>query len=372
MKFTIEKNAFQKAVSMVEGIIPARDIRSVISNILIEAHKDKIVLTATDLEMGIKTSVPAKIESQGTITLPARKLIQVVKEYNCSELHFESDEEYKITLKDADQGNRGTRTTLMGASSEEYPVIPTLADSKYINFAPSIVRDMIRKTSYAIAEEDSRYVFNGLYIINKDKMVSFVGTDGRRLSKISREFPDPLPFEEGIILPGKAVKEVQKHLDSDESGMIAFEAKDRRVYFRLGGVDLICKLIDGQFPDYEQVIPKKLEYKISVVRNEFEQKIRQVSVMAAEPSKQIRFSYAADGLTFLATTPDLGDSQAFLACEYSGEEMTIAFNSSYVLDIIKSLTASDIQIGFSSPSSPAVVLDPEDKDFISVIMPMKL
>ncbi|MDH5657367.1 MAG: DNA polymerase III subunit beta, partial [Spirochaetia bacterium] len=201
--------------------------------------------------------------------------------------------------------------------------------------------------------------------------VTFVGTDGRRLSKITREFPDILPFEKGIILPGKAVKEIQKLLDSGEIGKIAFEPRDRRVYFRIGDVDLICKLIDGQYPDYEQVIPKKVEQTLKLNRNQFEQSIRQVAVMAAEPSRQVKFIFN-DGLILNATTPDLGDSQAYVQCEYSNEEITIAFNSGYLTDIIKSLNSDQIVLGFSSSSSPAVIKDPDDGDFISVIMPMKI
>jgi len=372
MKFKVDKGIFQKAISTVEGIIPARDIRSVISNVLIETQGDKIVLTATDLEMGIKTSVPAVISEKGSTTLPARKLIQVIREYNCPEINFSSNDEHKIILQDASGDTKAAKTTIMGSSSEDYPVIPTLSDEKYLNFPPAVSMEMIRKTSYAVAEEDSRYVFNGLYISNKDKNVTFVGTDGRRLSRISREFPDTLPFEKGIILPGKAVKEIQKLLDSGETGMIAFEARDRRVYFRIGDVDLICKLIDGQYPDYEQVIPKKVDHTVKLSRVELEQAIRQVAVMAAEPSRQVRFAFNSEGITFNATTPDLGESQAYMPCEYSGEEVMIAFNSGYVIDIIKSLNTEQISLGFSSASSPATLKDPDDKDFISVIMPMKI
>ncbi|MDH5656303.1 MAG: DNA polymerase III subunit beta, partial [Spirochaetia bacterium] len=172
MKFKVDKGTLQKAVSTVEGIIPARDIRSVISNILLEAEGDKIVITATDLEMGIKTSIPADISEKGVITIPAKKLSQVIREYNCAEINIFSDDENKITIQDASGETRAAKTTIMGSPSDDYPVIPTLSDSKYLNFPPAVTMEMIRKTSYSVAEEDSRYVFNGLYIINTGNKVT--------------------------------------------------------------------------------------------------------------------------------------------------------------------------------------------------------
>ena len=371
MKFKVDRQELHKAIGKVEGIISAREIRSVISNILVEAEGDKIVLTTTDLELGIKTSVKVEIERPGTITLPAKKLSQAIREFRGTEIILEADPDYKVTIQDP-SGVSKAQITLMGASSEEYPVIPTLPDKRYVSFPTGDSLEMIRKTSHSIAEEDARYVFNGLYIINTDNKVSFVGTDGRRLSRIERQFPETLPFTEGIILPNKAVRELHKLLDSSVEGKVAYEEKDRRIYFRLGDVDLISKLIEGQYPDYEQVIPKKLEFKLQLNRGGLENSLRQVSVMAAEPSRQVRLNFTSSGINISASTPDLGEARDNIESDYKGEELTIAFNSNYVMEVIRGLPVDDIVIGFSSPSAPVVILDPKDDNYISVIMPMKL
>ncbi|MCP5482260.1 MAG: DNA polymerase III subunit beta [Spirochaetales bacterium] len=371
MKFQVDRQSFHKAINTVESIIPAREIRSIISNILIEAEGNRITLTATDLEIGIKTSIEVEPGRAGSLTLPAKKLSQAVREFRGSTISFEADDSNHIVLQDA-SGKSRARIMLMGTPSDEYPVIPTLPESNYTKIPVAVCQEMIRKTSYAMAEEDARYVFNGLYIKNDGKTVTFVSTDGRRLSRIKREFPEKLPLSGGVIIPNKAVRELQKLLDSDQEGKLAFEERDRRVYLRIGAVDLISKLIDGQFPDYEQVIPAKVSHEVAVERQTIENSLRQVSVMAAEPSRQVRLTFASDGLSIAAQTPDIGEAQDTFEIDYSGEEVTIAFNSNYLMDVIKVVSSQDLRVGFSSGSAPAIVKDPEDMDFIAVIMPMKL
>lgn len=371
MRFTVDKQAFHKAISVVENIISAREIRSVISNIHLEASDNKLILTTTDLEIGMKTRLDANVEQPGAITLPAKKLSQSVREFRGSKILFESDSEEKVNIQDP-TGTSRARFTLMGAPADEYPGISALSEENYSTFPTAVFQQMVKLTGHSIAEEDARYVFNGLYIVNDGSIVSFVGTDGRRLSKIDRDITETLPFVEGVILPNKAVREVQKLFDGGETGQIAFDENDRRVHFRIGDVDLISKLIDGQFPDYHQVIPKKLTYHLTLDRSAFENSLRQVAVMAAEPSRQVRVTFSPGNLGIQASTPDIGEAQDSLNVDYSGEEMTIAFNSNYLLDVIKVIDAEEITLGFSSPSAPAVIMNPKDENFVSVIMPMKL
>ena len=371
MKFQVDRAEFQKAISRVEGIISAREIRSVISNILVEAQDGKVTLTTTDLEIGIKTSLTGQVQEPGAITLPAKKLSQTVREFRSENMQFNAEADNRIMLMDAG-GQSRAHITLIGAPADEYPRIPSLPDKKFTPFPAGVALEMMKKTGYAVAEEDARYVFNGLYIINKGTRVAFVGTDGRRLSKVERDFPEEPPFASGIILPNKAVKELQKLLDSGADGRVAHDEKERRVYFRLGDVDLITKLIEGQYPDYQQVIPRKLDTELVFNRVNFEHSLRTVSVMASETSRQVRFTFSGDGLRLSSQTPDLGEAYDTLDVPYTGEEMTIAFNSHYVMDIIRVLDTEEIRLSFSNPSAPAVIRDPGDQEFVAVIMPMKI
>lgn len=371
MKFQVDRQDFHKAISKVEGIISAREIRSVISNILLEAADGKLTLTTTDLEIGIKTSINADVKQSGTITLPAKKLSQTVRELRSEQISFVVQAEHQVELMDAG-GKSQAHIIVIGAPADEYPRIPTLPDRKFTPFPAGTAHEMIRKTGYAVAEEDARYVFNGLYIVSKGKQVSFVGTDGRRLSKVEREFTEEPPLADGLIVPNKAVRELQKLLDSGADGKVAYDEKERRLYFRLGEVDLITKLIEGQYPDFAQVIPKKLDSEVVIDRAAFENSLRTVSVMAAETSRQVRFTFSAGSLRLSASTPDLGESHDTIALDYKGDEVTIAFNSGYVMDILRVLTTQELRLAFSSPSAPAVIRDPQDDHFIAVIMPMKI
>ncbi len=371
MKFQVHRSDFQKAISRVDGIISAREIRSVISNILIEADEGRIILTTTDLEIGIKTSLPAQVEKPGEVTVPAKKLSQAIREFRSEEIRFAMDDDHRIDLFGVGEKSKA-HITLIGAPADEYPRIPTLPDKKFTPFPAGVAQEMIRKTGYAVAEEDARYVFNGLYVVSQGKRVAFVGTDGRRLSKVEREFAEEPPFSGGIILPNKAVRELHKLLDSGSDGRVAHDDKERRVHFRLGDVDLITKLIEGQYPDYQQVIPRRLENDLNLNRSDFEHSLRTVAVMASETSRQVRFSFQSGLLRLDASTPDVGESHDVIEIPYSGEPVTIAFNSGYIMDILRVLDSEEIRFSFTGPSAPAVIRDPKDDQFVAVIMPMKI
>ncbi|MCE9597718.1 MAG: DNA polymerase III subunit beta [Spirochaetia bacterium] len=370
MKFTVDRQQFLKAITTVDGIIPSREIRSVYSNVLIEADKGNAVLTTTDLEIGLKTSIPIQMDKKGSTTVPAKKLTQVIGAMDGDSIEISVDDD-KINIY-APQARTKPKVHLVTSPASDYPASTSAPESSFVSFPAAVLREMITKTFYAMAQDDSRYVFNGLYLKVVKNTLIIVATDGRRLSKIERELPNALPFKEGIILPAKAVKELVRLLDASEEAALAFDEKEKRVHIRVGRVDLVCKLIDGNFPDYEQVIPKKLDHKIKINRIELEKAMRQAASVAIEPARQVRMSFTSGNVGFQASTPDLGGSESSLDCEYGGPEMVIGFNSVYIMDVLKVLASDDVQLGFSSPSSPSVVSDPADPDFLAVVMPMKI
>lgn len=369
MRCKIDRQVFHKAIAVVETIIPAREIRSVISNILIEAKDNRISLTATDLDLAIRTSIAAEIETEGIIAIPAKKLSQSVREFRGSIIDISVAEDKKIQIIDG-SGNSNTKIQLMGNPADEFPALPVSADAKFTSLPAAVISEMIRKTIYSIAEEEPRYIFKGLYLEGNSDKTTMVGTDGRRLARIHRDFGQT-PFSDGVILPAKGVKELIKHLDSEDIEL-ALDQKERRIHFRTGSVDLICKLIDGQFPDYRQVIPKKVDYRVEINRQGLESALRQVSIMAAEPSRQVIFHFTPGTLTISAQTPDVGDAEDSIEVDYQGEEIKVAFNSYYILDVLRVLDTEIVVLGFSSPAAPAIIEDQKDPDFVSVVMPMKL
>lgn len=370
MKFKADTHALHKAISRIEGIISARELRSIISSLLVVAEKDKLILTATDLDVSMRTQLPAEVSETGKIAVPAKKLGQLLRETNVEMVELSSDSQHKIQLTDA-TGTRGVKISLMGSPAEEFPVTPGVDDKKYRDLPAAVFLDMLRKTSYAAAEDDARYVFNGVYLLNESGKLTMVATDGRRLTRISRDIELP-EMEAGIIVPVKAIREITRLLGSSDTGSIAYDKKEHRLHFKIGDVELITKLVDGTFPDYKQVIPKKLDFKVEIDRESLKKSLRQAAVLAAEPTRQVKLQYSPSVVMVSASTPDVGDVNDTLPCDYSGEETTIAFNSNYLLDVINIISSDTVKTGFSTPSAPTVIMDPSDEDFIAVVMPMKI
>ncbi len=370
MKFAVDRQQFLKAITTVDGIIPSREIRSVYSNVLIEADKGEAVFTTTDLEIALKTTLPITLEKKGSTTVPAKKLTQVIGNLDGDTIDV-SVEGGELVIVSPNAKTR-PRMHLVTSPASDYPPTASAPESSFVDFSPAVLREMILRTHYSMAQDDSRYVFNGIFLKSVKNSLIVVATDGRRLSKVSREFSSPLPFKDGAILPAKAVKELVRLMDAGEEARLSFDEKDKRVHFRIGRVDLVTKLIDGSFPDYEQVIPRKLDHKIRINRVDLERAIRQTAIVAIEPARQIRFAFSEGSLGFQASTPDLGGAESALDCEYNGPDMVIGFNSVYLMDVLKVIPGDDVMLGFSSPQSPCTIGDPADPDFLAVVMPMKI
>ena len=373
MEIKVKKNHFLKGLSKVENIISVREIRSAISNVLIEAKDDNVTLTASDFEITISTIMPAEIIKTGTIAIPARKLNQIISELQAEDISLSVTENNNIKINSASK-ETNSRFSIMGFSAEDYPVMPSIPNDNYKEIPKDIVIEMFNHVAYAMAKEDARYVFNGLYIMPEGKVCNFIATDGRRLSLIRKEFPLETPIiEEAIILPHKTVREIQKLSDEDGDLSLAYDKLDKRPYFKLGNTTITSKLIDGNFPDHKQVIPQRIEHNILINKEAFENCIRQVAVMATEPTRQIRFNFEKNRLYLHASTPDLGEADNNLEIDYDSEEkIETAFNSRYIMDVLKVVETENIVFGISSSASPASIQKPGDKDFMAIIMPMKI
>ncbi len=372
MKFKVDKRTFSRAISQVENVISPREIRMIVSNVLIEAKDNYVYLTSTDLEISIRAKFAAEVITEGSSTLLARKLSQVTREFMGTELLFESSEDDRIVIKDA-SGERDARVTIMGASSQDYPVMGSLSEDSYQSFPLSVFLEMINKTEYAMAEDDARYVFNGIYLKSEKEITTFVATDGRRLALVERRFTMPAKAAEGVILPNKAVRELKKMMDIEGEGLVAYDEGEKSLCFRIGDVDLVTRLIDGQFPDYTQVIPSEIEYNVKIERENLEKSLRLAATMAAEPSLQVRITFQSGKMVISSSTPDLGDASDTLPTEeYEGEEVSIAFNSKYLLEVVRAIKEETVIIRFHTPSAPVMICDPKDEHFTAVVMPMKI
>jgi DNA polymerase-3 subunit beta len=369
MKIIVNKAEFQKSITKIEGIISSRELKSQLSNILFEADHDTLKLTATDLEVFLKTIIECNVHEPGEITLPARKISQITKTIRGDEVELSSNESFETVILDK-SGVSNARFAILGLPKSEFPTIPKIDEESLIEFPNSIFLDMLKQTSYAIAEEDSRFVFNGLYLVSEGPNVTLVATDGKRMSKIEREFSTELLFKDGIIIPFKAIREIQKILDSGGNAKLALIGN--QLFIQCGDVELLCNLIEGQFPNYNQVIPKEFGFEAVIDREALFNSIKSVSVLANEQSKQIRFSFDKNKLTIVAHTPEVGEADDYLSCEYDGDALNIGFNFSYILDAIQNIPDEKLKLGINSETAPLVIQNNNDDNFVAVIMPMKL
>ncbi|MBP9887818.1 MAG: DNA polymerase III subunit beta [Leptospiraceae bacterium] len=373
MKFKVKTSDFQKAISSVEGVITVREIKSILSNIKVEAEDGKVFLSATDLEISIKTSVSADTLEPGMTSIPAKQLSNTFKTINFPEAliaHNPDAEGTVSTIITDSEKKKDFKMNINGIEGEEIKTISKVDDSLVVDFPCFTISEMIKKTSYSVALEDTRFVFNGLYVTSSEGKISFVGTDGRRLAKIDRVIPNSLPFSKGVIIPHKAIKEIMKMIDSNESGKIGIV--ENQIYLKIGNVELLCKLIDGNYPDYEAVIPKESKNSVRINKDELQVALRQALIAAEEPSRQIRMTFSENLLHINSSTPGSTEVNVSIPVDYKGEETSIAFKGDYLADVIKSIDDPEIIMEFSSSNSPAVFKDPSDAQYISVIMPMKL
>jgi DNA polymerase-3 subunit beta len=374
MRFKVRTSDFQKAISTVEGVITVREVRSVLSNIKIEADKNRIYLSATDLEISIKTSIDAEILESGTTSIPAKQLSNTIKTINFSECEIIADPDKegsknKILITDS-EGKEDYQMYINGIEGEEIKTISKVEDQMVVDFPCIILSEMIRKTYYAVAVEDTRFVFNGIHLVSSEGKIILVGTDGRRLAKVERTIPNTLPFSKGIIIPHKAIKEILKMIDGNEVGKIGvFESQ---VYIKINNTEILCKLIDGNYPDYEAVIPKESKFSSKINKERLALKLKQAMVSAEEPTRQLRLSLENNNLHISSSTQGTQEANMSFPIEYTGDNLTIAFKGDYLQEVTRSIDDAEVILGFSSSSSPAVFKDPSDPQYIAVIMPMKI
>ncbi len=374
MEFIINKNELMKALSNITGFMSTREINQIISNVLLETEKGYLTITATDLEKSIRNKIPAEVFKEGSILLPGKKLSELVKGFRYEVLKFFVDESHRVIIKNGNEElekKYKTNIEIMGNSPEEFPIPFKVNNLEFFDIEPSLFMEMIQKVEYATAIDDPRVVFNGIFLEHKDDLLTIVATDGRRLSYIKRLEKDFLKGST-IIIPSRSVKEIIKILSNTNELKIAYNDKEKQIYLQSGDLYFSTRLVEGNFPDYRVVIPKDLSYKVTLNRQDFISAIRQAMVFAPEPNKQVQLHFKENLLMIVSSTPDLGKIEDGIDCEYQEKPIAIGFNANYLLDVLEALKSNEIEFHFKTPDSPSVILDPNDKDFLAIVMPMKI
>jgi DNA polymerase III subunit beta len=364
MEVHVDRDAFLKGLQMVHNVVEPRQTLPILANVLLESEGDTLRLTATDLEVGARVSVPAKVPSGGSITLSARKLLEIVKELPAATLSLKVQDNAWVALRCG-----GVSYKLVGLSAAEFPAVATGTAAAWITLDGKLLRDMLAQTIFAVSHDESRYALNGVLFAVQEREIRIVATDGHRLALAVRPLASAGGSASGIV-PRKAVQEIARIVGSGEDVQVAIS--ENQFILQMPNVLLMARLIEGTFPNYEQVVPKAHPHRIPVSRGVLTAALRRVSVLSEERTKPVKFTLSPGLLKLTAYSPDFGEAEEQIEVPYTGEEMTIGFNSRYVLDALGAQGAEQIVIELKDGLSPGIVKSFEDEGSLCVIMPMRI
>jgi DNA polymerase-3 subunit beta len=364
MKVIISRIELLALISKIQGVVPAKPPIPVLANVLIESQDDQIIFSVTDLTVSMRVFAPAKVLEEGAIALPARRFFQLIRELTAPqiEIHANSNETASI--------NAGTsRFKIQGMSKDEFPALPDFSDGKAFTIPNVKLKEMLSRTLFAAARDDSRQVLNGINLNLAQNQAIFIGTDGKRLARLMTPIESTIAHEGSYILPLKAVEEIIKLLDEKEvSSELTF--LDDKIAIEGDNITLFTKLIVGEYPDVTRVIPQKSEQSLSLHREELISLLRQVSLFTTDTSSSIRFTFQSGQLNLSAVSSELGEGNVTMPVNYSGPTLEIAFNPHYFLDILRHSKDEIISFDITDPYNPGLVTDSTNAQF--VIMPMRL
>ncbi|UCC39392.1 MAG: DNA polymerase III subunit beta [Candidatus Aminicenantes bacterium] len=366
MKFSTSKEGILEELQLLQGIVEKRNTMPILANILINVSKDEIELTGTDLEVGLRTHFPAKIEEEGSITISGKKLFEIVKSL---------PDEQNISFKEA--GDLTMEITagesefkVLCLPKEDYPQVPEPKFEKNIVFPLNTIKEMIDKVYYAITQEQ-RYYLNGALMILKDNRIDLVSTDGHRLSYASIAIENLKVKEEtSVIVAKKTLNELRRFEDET----LEFDLDENNLFFKVKDRILISRIIEGKFPNYDAVIPKDNPKTITLSREEITDAIRRVSILSTERSKGIKFNIGKNELRLFSSNPEIGEARDKLNIDYEDDALEIGFNSQYLLDFLSTVKSEKICFELKDENSAALMRPEveEDMKHISVLMPMKI
>lgn len=380
MEFTIEKSEFHKGLQRVQGVADTKGAIPILSNILIEVLKKPsgIWIYATDLNIGIKGFCKAEVKREGKFTVNARKLFDIVRELSEGNIQI-SEESDKRKNQETDE-HRGLwinlscgnyKTRLSGLPVDEFPAFPSYGDDYLVKFEPLQLKDMIKKTIFSISMDETRYTLNGTLLEVGDDTIKMVSTDGHRLSFIERKNPKEIKKKISVIIPQKTMAELLKTVEDEDEASL-FSIYENHVIFRRGNFVLVSRVIDGQFPNYEAVIPANNDKRVIINKEAFIHALKRVSLLSDEKSKMVKFKIVKGCVELVSDTAGIGEANEKVDAKYDGEELMIGYNAKYMIDFMNAVDSEDIYFDIKDAGSPALFIPANDKDYKCVIMPMRL
>ena len=374
MKFKINQDHFSNGLQQVLNVVASRSTMPILSNVLIEAEEGHISLTTTNLDLGIRCRIKAEVTDTGSITLPVRKLATIVKELPVSEVFLETSEKNQAKITSG-----GSLFKIMGISSEEFPPLPTFENRKVFELSQDEIVNMLKSVSYAQSTDENRYILNGVYFNFADEKLTLVATDGRRLGLTGLDLEVSEENAGSLILPAKTVAELERLMGKGEKVNIAFN--DRQAAFEIGldeagdsglvdHIYLVSKIVEGNYPNYRQVIPKETEHRVKIERELMLECVHRAALVTSDKSNSVKIKVSKNLLEISGQSSEYGESHESMAIAYDGPEVQVAFNPQFLMEPLKALNKDEVFFEFKDELSPGLfkTLD----NFICVIMPLRL
>lgn len=378
MQMTMKREVLFRALQRVQGVVERRNTMPILSHALIDAKGAEASIFATDLEIGLKGRYEAQVQEPGQITVSARKLYEIVRELLHEEIRLVSSDHKSVSLEAGK-----SRFQMMMLPPEEFPPMPAVDGATELSIDGAAMGELIRKTVFAVGENDARYVLNGTLLttasVNGKRILRLVGTDGHRLALADREVAGAggASKAKGVadinsIIPKKALLEIRRLLEEKADGPLALGIAKNQCTVQLDGVVLVARLMEGTYPNYQQVIPKGATKSLVVNRQLLEGALRRVALLAREKTNAVKWDLAGGRLVLTASNPDLGEAQEELSVSYSGENVTTGFNARYLLDALGVVDTEEIIMELKDALSPCVIREHNGGNSLCVVMPMRI
>jgi DNA polymerase III subunit beta len=366
MKFTITREQLQEGLTAVAAAVPTKTTLPVLSNVLLEATKQGLRLSGTDLDIAVGTTVAADVDTEGAITLPAKKLVDIARELPSAPIRITGAGEQRVSIECG-----RSRFKLLGLAREEFPSFPAVKFDGAWKAAAGVVQKLVSHVAFAASTEESRPILNGvLWELRPDRM-RMVATNGHRLAKM--DVPASGGSTADLIVPPKALEQIRRLFNADAEVQVA--RSDNHIGFRMGGKVVFSRLIEGPYPNYEQVIPRENDKSATVDKSAMSAALRRMSVVASDQTHRIRLAFSGGTAKFSVQTPDLGEAQDELAVTYEGEPLEIGFNATYLLEILKYMPTDEVRFTFKAPERAATV-EPvgwnDPASYMCLVMPLRL
>lgn len=365
MEVRVKRSDLLRELIPMQGIVERRTTIPVLSHILLRAAEDRLHLASTDLDVSLTSSCEAELSSSGSVAVQARKFLEIVRAVGAEELSLKLEDEKRLRIDVSH-----SHFKINGLAAEDFPTLPEVSGSEELKIPFEVLKKAIGRIIFAVSTEESRFQLNGALLKLNDGVVELVATDGHRLALVENEL-EGAKVAEGVLVPRKALQELQRF---EEDGDLLFRRSEHHLSFGLGSRELICRILEGTFPDYNRVISKENDKRAVFDKKSLSQAVQRVALLTGDRARAVRLELGSGNLVITAANPDLGEAMEELACDYDGEELKIGMNPDYLVHFLSALDTDRVRLDLKDENTQCIgyPVDGEDKRYLCVIMPMRI